>query len=336
MKHYFQAHVVRLISRANSIKFVMPKPVLSDQLARWYLQFQQFEIMYIPQKVVKGQALADFSADHLIPDDWELTDELPDEDTMSIEIQPPWKMYFDRAAHRGGAGTGVVFITSQEEILPFSFTLKQCCSNNIVEYQALILGLEIVVNMKQLHLQVFGDSQLVINQPLGSYEVKKPELRPYHDYAQKLKGCLGDATLQHVPRMENKNVDVLAALASTLTLPDQTQVIIFQKWIVPPPNEDEYTENELEYLVIISEAMKEDWRQPIIDYMCYGILPENQRRRTDIHHRAPRFLYYKDTLYRRSFEEVLLGCLGGRINPSSKRSTLRSMWITSIWTKAPL
>ncbi|XP_049410538.1 uncharacterized protein LOC125873709 [Solanum stenotomum] len=86
-------------------------------------------------------------------------------------------MYFDGAAHRGGAGAGagVVFITSLEEIIPFSFTLKQCCSNNVVEYQALILGLEMAVDMKQLHLQVFGDSQLVINQLLGSYEVKKPE-----------------------------------------------------------------------------------------------------------------------------------------------------------------
>ena len=41
MKHYFQAHVVRLISKANSINFVMSKPVLSDRLERWYLQFQQ-------------------------------------------------------------------------------------------------------------------------------------------------------------------------------------------------------------------------------------------------------------------------------------------------------
>ena len=65
----FQAHVVRLISRANPIKFVMSKPVLSDLLARWYLQFQQFEIVYIPQKSVKGQALADFLADHPIPND---------------------------------------------------------------------------------------------------------------------------------------------------------------------------------------------------------------------------------------------------------------------------
>ncbi|XP_075112367.1 uncharacterized protein LOC142182210 [Nicotiana tabacum] len=69
LKHYFHAHIVRLVSRANPIKFVMSKPVLSDRLVRWYLQFQQFEIMYVPQKAVKGQALADFLADHPIPDD---------------------------------------------------------------------------------------------------------------------------------------------------------------------------------------------------------------------------------------------------------------------------
>ncbi|XP_049405316.1 uncharacterized protein LOC125868805 [Solanum stenotomum] len=284
--------------------------VFSIQKMKHYFQAHVFEIVYIPQKAVKGQAVANFLADHPIPNDWELTDKLPDEDAMLIEVLPHWKMYFDGAAHRGGAGAGVVFITSQEEILPFSFSLKQCCSNNVAEYQALILGLEMAVDMKQLNLQVFGDSQLVINQLLGSYEVKKPELRPYHDYAQKLIGWLGDVTLQHVRRTENKKADALAALASTLTLPDQTQVTICQKWIVPPPNEEECIENEFNHFVAVSEAAKEEWRQPIIDYMCYGILPEDPRRRTDIRRRAPRFLYYKDTLYRRSFEGVLLRCLG--------------------------
>ena len=69
MKQYFQDHVVRLISKSNPIKFVMSKTVLNDQLERWYLQFQQFEIVYVPQKTVKGQALADFLANHAILDD---------------------------------------------------------------------------------------------------------------------------------------------------------------------------------------------------------------------------------------------------------------------------
>ena len=92
-------------------------------------------------------------------------------------------MYFDGATHRYGAGAGVVFVTPQEEVIPYSFTLINHCSNNVAEYQALILGLEMAVDMKQLQLQVFGDSQLVIKHLLGSYEVRNPELRPYHDYA---------------------------------------------------------------------------------------------------------------------------------------------------------
>ncbi|XP_070015574.1 uncharacterized protein [Nicotiana sylvestris] len=191
LKHYFQDHVVHL--------------------------------------AIKGQALADFLVDHPIPDDWELTDELPDEDAMVIEVQPPWKMYSDGAAHRGEAGAGVVFVTSQGGVLPYSFMLMQLCYNNIVEYQALILALKMAVKMKWLQLQVFGDSQLVVNQLLGSYEVKKPELRPYHDYTKKLIGWLGDVTIHQVPRKGNKKADALAALASSLTLPDQAQVTVCQK-----------------------------------------------------------------------------------------------------------
>ena len=114
---------------------------------------------------MKGQALADFLEDHPIPNDWELTDEFPDEDAMLIEVQPPWKMYFDGAAHRGRAGAGVVFITSQEEILPFSFTLKQCCSNNVAEYQALILGLEMVIDRRKLTSQIRSKRSCQVNNP---------------------------------------------------------------------------------------------------------------------------------------------------------------------------
>ncbi|XP_070014746.1 uncharacterized protein [Nicotiana sylvestris] len=68
--------------------------------------------------------------------------------------------------------------------------------------------------------------KLVVNQLLGSYEVKKSELRPYHDYAKKLMGWLGDVTIQHVARKENKKADALATLASSLALPDQAQVTV--------------------------------------------------------------------------------------------------------------
>ncbi|XP_075076401.1 uncharacterized protein LOC142163049 [Nicotiana tabacum] len=166
------------------------------------------------------------------------------------------------------------------------------------------------VDIRQLQLQVFGDSKLVINQILGSYKVKKPELVPYHKYAQRLVSWLGEVTIQHVTRKENKRVDALAALASILSLPDQTQVTVCQIWVVPPPNDYEEEESEVEHIASVLEVEIEDWRQPLIDYLCYGILPENPRRKIEIRRRAPRFLYYKNTLYRQSFDGVLLRCLG--------------------------
>ncbi|XP_071909806.1 uncharacterized protein [Coffea arabica] len=219
-------------------------------------------------------------------------------------------MYFDGAAHRHGVGAGIVFITPDGGILLYSFTLSQHCSNNVAEYQALILGLEIAVDMEQLDIQIYGDSLLVVNQLLGSYEVKKSELIPYHKYAARLMKRLGDASIKHVPRRENKQVDALAVLASSLAMPDhEIQVRVCQKWVVPSLIDDKDIEEGDAHVVSTYEIDKEDWRQPLVDYLKYQKLPEEQRRRTDIRRRAPRFILYKDTLYRKSFKGVLLRCL---------------------------
>ena len=48
---------------------------------------------------------------NVIPIDWELSEELPNEDVLFIEVRLPWKMYFDGASHREGAGAGIMFLT---------------------------------------------------------------------------------------------------------------------------------------------------------------------------------------------------------------------------------
>ncbi|KAI5648622.1 hypothetical protein M9H77_34627 [Catharanthus roseus] len=160
-----------------------------------YFQIQQFVIVYVYQKAVRGQVLADFLADHPIPAEWKLNDELPDENVLVIEVLPPRKMFFDGASHREEAGAGVVYFIPQGDVLLYEFTLSQQCPNN---YQALILVLKLVVDMKQLQLEVYGDSQLMVNQLLGVYEVKKPKLLPYYKYVRRLMGWLGDVTISHV------------------------------------------------------------------------------------------------------------------------------------------
>ena len=56
-------------------------------------------------------------------------------------------MYFDGAARQDGAGAGVVLISPKKHIIPYSFALTQLCSNNMAEYQALILGLQMAVEI---------------------------------------------------------------------------------------------------------------------------------------------------------------------------------------------
>ncbi|XP_071932988.1 uncharacterized protein [Coffea arabica] len=217
-------------------------------------------------------------------------------------------MYFDGVAHRDGTGAGVVFYTLETDILPYSFTLTRRCSNNVAEYQALILGLETAVDMKQLYFRVYGDSKLVVNQFLGIYDVKKPELIPYYKYARQLMGYLDSVTIEHILRNFNQQADSLAKLASVITLPsNRSQVSICQSWVIPPMfDEESGGEEENAYHIFVHEIEKEDWRYPIIDYLNHEKLPENPKKRVDIRRRAPRFIYYKGTLYRRSFDGVFL------------------------------
>ena len=69
LRHYMQAYTIHLVARADPVKYVMTKLVLTGQLAKWALLLNQHEIIYVPAKAVKGKALADFFADHPIPAD---------------------------------------------------------------------------------------------------------------------------------------------------------------------------------------------------------------------------------------------------------------------------
>ncbi|XP_075104868.1 uncharacterized protein LOC142178948 [Nicotiana tabacum] len=229
----------------------MTRPVLSGSLERWSILFNQYEITYTRQKDVKEQALANFLSDHPLPAEWELSDKFPDEDILFIEEFPPWKIFFDGSAHRNGAGAG------------------ETCSNNAAEYQTLIVGLEMALLMKILQLEIYNDSKLIINQLLGSYEVKKEDLLPYHQYAYGLLERFNQVFLNHVLREENCIADALANLAITMAL-----------------RENESTKKRIG-----------------------GKLPEDLRQRTNIKRRAPRFIFYKGTLFRRFFEGLFLRCL---------------------------
>ena len=71
---------------------------MSGRLAKWAMVFQEFEIAYVSQKAIKGQALSNFLVDHPIPANWELSVDFPNEDVLYTKVLPPWMMFFDGVA----------------------------------------------------------------------------------------------------------------------------------------------------------------------------------------------------------------------------------------------
>ena len=86
-------------------------------------------------------------------------------------------MYIDGAADLNSktAGIGGVIYKDNEELFTFSEYLNDS-TNNEAEYTALIRGLEYLVEMKLLNVQIFSDSELVVKQINGEYKVKNSRM----------------------------------------------------------------------------------------------------------------------------------------------------------------
>ena len=73
-------------------------------------------------------------------------------------------MYFDGSMMKTGAGAGLLFISPLGVHMRYVIRLHFPASNNMAEYEALLSGLRIAIELGIKCLDVCGDSQLVINQ----------------------------------------------------------------------------------------------------------------------------------------------------------------------------
>ena len=91
------------------------------------------EMQFLPQKAVKGQAVADFLAEHPDPRMTKLYENLPAEiaevcvSQISFERQV-WQLFFDDASRMGPQGNiivrvGIVLVSPQNSVIPRAFPL---------------------------------------------------------------------------------------------------------------------------------------------------------------------------------------------------------------------
>ena len=66
---------------------------------------------------------------------------------------------------------GVVHIFPHNYVISRAFLLTEPCSNNVSEYTALLIGMQLAAEIRVKNLEAYGDSKLIVNQVLGKYEV---------------------------------------------------------------------------------------------------------------------------------------------------------------------
>ena len=116
-----------------------------------------------------------------------------------------------------------------------AFLDRYPATNNIVEYEACILGLETTLELGIRRMEIFSDSYLVIRQIQGDWKIKDVKLRTYHAYLELLVGRFDDLSYTHLPRAQNQFVDALATLASMIEIPEGVVVrpLLVETRVVP-------------------------------------------------------------------------------------------------------
>ena len=146
LRHYIAEYSVHLISHLDPLRYLFDKPALVGRLMRWLVLLTEFDIHYVTQKSIRGSIVADHLASLAISDGKAIDDDFPYEAIAAVTSFSGWRMYFDGAANHFRYGIYVLLISPHGDHIPRSirlgFSYQHPTTNNIVEYETCILGLE--------------------------------------------------------------------------------------------------------------------------------------------------------------------------------------------------
>ena len=140
------------------------------------------------------------------------------ENQKKLPTGPPQKEFPELFIHADGAsrgnpgeaGAGAVISDSRGRTLKELKCFLGMTSNNVAEYQALILALEKALELGARSITVFLDSELVVRQIRGEYRVREPHLKTLHQKAQEILNHFSQCSILSIPREENRRADQLA------------------------------------------------------------------------------------------------------------------------------
>jgi ribonuclease HI len=235
-------------------------------------------------------------------------------------------MYFDGSLMKIGAGAGLLFISPLGEHVHYVMCLHFPVSNNVAEYEALVNGLRITVELGVRCLDARGDSQLVIDQVMKNSHCRDRKMEAYCDEVRRLEDKFYGVKLNHVARRYNETADELAKIASgRTTVPSN----VFSRDIYQPsvkiddaPEPEETSAQPEVPSAAEGEALHVEgeqdgvtpnlnWQTPYLEYLLRGELPLDKAKARRLAWRAKSFVLLGDEkeLYHRSPSGILQRCI---------------------------
>jgi ribonuclease HI len=207
LHHYFEAFKVWVTSD-RGLGELFRNPEASVRIAKWAAELCGYHITFEPRTTIKSQVLADFIVD------W--TGPITQQDEPAKKV---WTIHCDGAWCHAGTGVAAV-ITSPTGVkhryaARLNFALdSDRCTNNVAEYEAVILGLRKLRALGVTTCIIKIDSKVVASQVEKEYSAKDPALMQYLTAVRSLERQFKGFTLQHVDRAKNKEADALAKAAA--------------------------------------------------------------------------------------------------------------------------
>ena len=113
----------------------------------------------------------------------------------------------------GPAAIGAVVRDAAGEVLQERGERIGRATNNVAEYRALLLGIELAAALGAEELELIGDSELIVRQVEGRYKVKDATLRELHGEVKEALRPFGSWSIRHVRRKQNADADRLVNAA---------------------------------------------------------------------------------------------------------------------------
>ena len=140
-----------VVSQVDVIKYMLSRPILRGRVSNWKLELLKYSIKYNPMCTVKGQALADFLANHLcIHTDLEHSEAPVDRIMVKQICASLWTLSFDGSRTHQSVRVRIVIGSPEGNKYHFWYNLDLECTRSNAEYEALIIGLEILLEMRPM------------------------------------------------------------------------------------------------------------------------------------------------------------------------------------------